>query len=285
MVFARKQAWKTFFAPAHDWLRLTPPSKIGPCCPPVRFGARICASLTHINDEQSRAASNTEMKTRSLLPTLLLLICGLLSSKCPQSCFAHTLPISYMTVVPDADYLHLELSINPFELNFLPLLAWEESGRIDTKLSQTQNNQIERKLLSALQIRVGGKIIPAETSGLTTDPGSHHLTFLAHYRADALHLPLKIESDLAALTGSSHVTEVTYQRDGRQQLARFDAQSFSAQFEPFEKQIPVAAASSAASGRVATWTFQELFFAVAIPVAVVLAGFFWKLREHLQPQH
>ena len=28
---------------------------------------------------------------------------------------AHTLPISYLSVVPDADYLHLELLLNPFE--------------------------------------------------------------------------------------------------------------------------------------------------------------------------
>jgi len=224
------------------------------------------------------------MKIRRIAFSFVLVAVCVLSFSRSQTCSAHTLPISYMTLVPDADYLHLELSINPFELNFLPLMAWEESGRLDAKVSQEQNKQIETKILGALKISVGGKIIVAENAGVTSDPDSHHLTFLAHYKADALHLPLTIESDLAALTGSSHITEVTYQRDGRQQLARFDAQSFRAQFAPFEKQIFVAAPPVAASAHASLWTFQELFFVIAVPALVILAGFIWKLREHLQPQ-
>ncbi|MGZ4973689.1 MAG: glycoside hydrolase family 38 N-terminal domain-containing protein, partial [Limisphaerales bacterium] len=144
----------------------------------------------------------------------------------PLLTFAHTLPISYLTVVPDSDHVHVELSINPFELNFLPGRAWEDA----TVLMQ-QKDTITKEILAHLEIRVGGKTVESDSVGTMMDEGSHHLTFLAHYPAQRSQ-PITINSDLTTVTSVSHITEVTYRGTSGEQMARLDAQNRHVEFSP-----------------------------------------------------
>ena len=44
---------------------------------------------------------------------------------------AHTLPISYLRLVPEADYLHLELIFNPFELALMSEVDDNKDAELD----------------------------------------------------------------------------------------------------------------------------------------------------------
>ena len=44
---------------------------------------------------------------------------------------AHTLPISYLRLVPEADYLHLELIFNPFELALMAEVDDNRDAELD----------------------------------------------------------------------------------------------------------------------------------------------------------
>ena len=44
---------------------------------------------------------------------------------------AHTLPVSYLRLVPEADYLHLELVFNPFELSFVAEVDDNKDNELD----------------------------------------------------------------------------------------------------------------------------------------------------------
>ena len=43
----------------------------------------------------------------------------------------HTLPISYLRLVPEADYLHLELIFNPFELALMAEVDDNRDAELD----------------------------------------------------------------------------------------------------------------------------------------------------------
>ena len=147
---------------------------------------------------------------------------------------AHTLPISFLTLVPDADYLHLELSFNPFELTFYAELDRNHNGRVEPSEWDVAQTNVARRLLNCLTVRVAGNAMIAEVAGITPDLDSHHVTLRAHYRVDARNVPVAIESSLINLTSGSHVTQATFGKEGRQQRARLDAQAAIARFEPWE---------------------------------------------------
>ena len=44
---------------------------------------------------------------------------------------AHTLPVSCLRLVPEADYLHLELVFNPFELSFVAEVDDNKDNELD----------------------------------------------------------------------------------------------------------------------------------------------------------
>ena len=156
-------------------------------------------------------------------------------SVCVADGRAHTLPISYLYVVPDTDYVHLELMLNPFELSFFSELDQNRNGQLEPAELGAQKETVTRRLRDSLKLTVKGKLIPAEVSGLTPDVDSHHLTLRAHYRVDARRAALTIESTLARITSGSHLTQVTYLRAGQRQLAQLDMQSPKATFEPLQK--------------------------------------------------
>jgi hypothetical protein len=195
---------------------------------------------------------------------------------------AHTLPISFLQVVPDADYLHLELSLNPFELSFFSELDANKDGRLDPSELAGQQALVARRILDCLKVRVGGKPAEAEVSGITPDVDSHHFTLRAQYPVDARSVSLEIESSLGTITSGSHLTQVTYLLAGRRQLAQLDMQSAKVTFEPPEKvQGTVAPASS--PGR-APPSFA-VYVLLAIPCVTVLAFVGWRYRRQSQQAH
>ena len=145
---------------------------------------------------------------------------------------AHTLPISYLFIVTDADYVHLELSFNPFELATFSEFDTNKNARLDPAEVESQGDKITRLLLENLTLLVDGKEVPAETSGIAPDSDSHHATLRAHYRVKTRDTKISVESNLQKTMGSSHLTQVKCLRDGKQALAQLDSQSHKVTFEP-----------------------------------------------------
>jgi hypothetical protein len=163
--------------------------------------------------------------------------------------FAHTLPISYLFMVTDVDYVHLELSFNPFELASFSEFDTNRNGRLDPAEIESQGDKITKLLLENLTLRVDGKEVAAENAGISPDGDSHHATLRAHYRVKAREAVVSLESNLQKVTSSSHLTQVNCWRGGERQLAQLDSQRHQATFPPVapkhkaEKptQIPIAA--------------------------------------------
>lgn len=153
---------------------------------------------------------------------------------------AHTLPISYLFIVTDADYVHLELSFNPFELATFSEFDTNKNARLDPAEVESQGDKITHLLLENLTLLVDGKKLPAETSGIAPDADSHHATLRAHYRVKTRDATISIESNLQKITGSSHLTQVKCLRDGKQALAQMDSRLPKATFDPIApEQKPV----------------------------------------------
>lgn len=151
---------------------------------------------------------------------------------------AHTLPISYLRLQPDTDYLHLELSFNPFELTFFSELDDNHDGELGLAELKAHGQTVANRVAGALKIVVGDNPIYAETAGMDPDLSGHHVRLRAHYKVNARQLPLTLESELNAVTSSSHLIQVTYAAEGRQQLAQLDAQSHKVTFQPLMATAP-----------------------------------------------
>jgi len=192
---------------------------------------------------------------------------------------AHTLPISYLYVVPDADYLHLELVLNPFELNFFSELDTNKDGRLDPGELQGQQGIVARRILDCLEVRVAGKPVTAEVAGVSPEVDGHHLTLRAQYHVDARSAPVEIESRLGTITSGSHLTQATYLRAGHRQLAQLDMQSPRVTFEPLEK--AERAAASASPARRAAPSLAVILL-LAIPGLAVLAVASWRSRKQMR---
>jgi hypothetical protein len=143
---------------------------------------------------------------------------------------AHTLPISFVIVVTDQDYVHLELSFNPFELASFTDFDANRNGRLDAEELAASQDKLTRQILDHLTLAADGKPVTAETAGIAPDADSHHATLRAHYRVDARRATLTLESSLQDITSSSHLSQVNFLRDGWPQLAQLDAQSHKATF-------------------------------------------------------
>lgn len=155
---------------------------------------------------------------------------------------AHTLPISQLFVVTDVDYVHIELSFNPFELASFSEVDTNKNGRLDPPEVESQGDRITRLLLKHLTLLVDGKKVSAETAGISPDADSHHATLRAHYRVKARGATITIESNLQKVTSSSHLTQVNCLSGGERHLAQLDAQSRKATFElgaPKQKAVEI----------------------------------------------
>ena len=145
--------------------------------------------------------------------------------------FAHTLPISYVFIVSDKDYVHLELSFNPFELASFSEFDTNRNGRLDPAELDSAQEKLPQQILAHLKLSADGKPVVAETAGLSPDGDSHHATLRAHYPVNASRAVLSLESSLQDITSSSHLTQVNFLRDGKPQLAQLDSQSHKVAFK------------------------------------------------------
>ena len=177
---------------------------------------------------------------------------------------AHTLPVSYLRLVPDADYLHLELVLNPFELSFVAEVDDNKDSELDAAELQAHGQVVANRVVGALKLSVGGREVRAETAGMDPNLSGHHVRLRAHYPVDARWQPLTLESDLASLTSASHLTQVTYANGEQPQLAQLDPQSRKVTFQPPLKSKP--AASKAAPNKRAVFGWPALLLAIFLAV-------------------
>ena len=159
----------------------------------------------------------------------LLVVAGALS---PAGLSAHTIPVSYLTIVPDKDFVHVELVLNPFELNFFSEIDANRNGRLDREEVARFEEVGTRQLVDAIQLSVGGKVIRAEVAGASLAVDSHHLILRAHYRVDARQTPLSVRCSLARITRGGHATSVKYINRGRRQSAFLETEESGANFDP-----------------------------------------------------
>jgi hypothetical protein len=145
---------------------------------------------------------------------------------------AHTLPISYLRLVPDADYLHLELVFNPFELSFMSELDENKDAELSPAELEAHGQMLANRVTAALKLTVGGREVRPETAGMDPDMTGHHVRLRAHYKVDARRSPLTVDSDLISITSASHLIQVTYAYPEGEQRAQLDSRSHKVTFTP-----------------------------------------------------
>jgi len=210
---------------------------------------------------------------------LTLTLCWLLLACFAPPAAAHTLPISYLRLVVQADYLHMELVFNPFELTFMRELDENKDAELDPNELAAHGQALAERVAAAIKLTAGDIPLRPETTGMDPDLNGHHVRLRAHYKVDARRLPLTVESDLAALTSSSHLTQVTYLNGSRQQLAQLDSRSRKVTFQPPAE--PEAAGARVGLGRRTALGLELL--AAAVLVAALGAALRWRLRKHRNP--
>lgn len=185
---------------------------------------------------------------------------------------AHTLPISYLFVVADAEYAHLELRFNPFELSDFSELDTNHNTRLDAGELAAAESRITSRLLAHLKLRVNSKVVPVDTAGLAPDADTHHATLRAHFKVDARHATLAVESTLQQITSSAHLTQVNFLRSGRRELAQLDSQAGTATFvAPADVRCDPALPGVCVNCRPSSGPGETLLLAVVFGVVMLLA--------------
>jgi hypothetical protein len=203
-----------------------------------------------------------------------LLAAGVLSA---CAAVAHTLPISYLRLVADADYLHMELVFNPFELTFMAEVDENKDAELSLAELSAHGPRVADRVIGALKLSAGQAALRPEAAGMDPDLSGHHVRLRARYKVDARRLPLTVESDLPALTSASHVTQVTYVNGGDPQLAQLDPHSRRATFDPPAERKP-AAAHAAPRRRLALGLGLMVVTGLLVVVGAALV---WLLRKQL----
>ena len=191
---------------------------------------------------------------------------------------AHTLPISFLQLVPDADYLHLELTLNPFELSFIAEVDANHNGRLEPEEFAGRQAEVAQRILDCLSVRVDGRPVRAAVAGLTPDLDSHHCTLRAHYAVDARGAPVEIESKLATITSGSHLTQVTWAYAGARQLAQLDTQCAKVTFAP-------RAVAVAAPVQHVQWPGLRMIALVLLSAVTITAALGWRRRRRIHPSN
>ncbi|MFO1501267.1 MAG: polysaccharide lyase family protein [Verrucomicrobiota bacterium] len=181
--------------------------------------------------------------------------------------YGHTLPISFLTLVPDADYLHLELTFNPFELTFAAEIDANRNGRLDATEWATEQRRVAEELMRCLTVEVDGRRISAEIAGVTPDLDSHHASLRAHYRVDVRHRGVRVTSHLSRITSGSHLTQVTF-NDGSEPQRAATGRNRPL---PSSGKAPAAPAQSERLAPPRLWRRAALFWAGISGVRFILA--------------
>lgn len=193
---------------------------------------------------------------------------------------AHTLPISYLTVVPGADHVHLELVLNPFELNSFSELDQNRNGRLDPTELEARDSFLTQLLREHLNLSVNGKRISAEVAGFTPDLDSHHISFRAHYRVDARQQSLTITSTLNSITSGSHITQVNYLESGRSRAARLDMNTPTVTMKLGEHEGDQAHSSPVTRAPV----IAVVSLLGILPALAIVLGLIWAFHREFRPR-
>ncbi|MCA9231653.1 MAG: hypothetical protein KDA57_13460 [Planctomycetales bacterium] len=184
---------------------------------------------------------------------------------------AHDLPISDMMIVAAAETMHVELVLNAEELSFFPEIDQDDNGLLDPAELEKRSNQISQHIVDCFHFQVGNQPVIAAVHGVVPSIGSHHLTIRAHYAVDAREQAVHLESQLPAITRTSHVVEVTFKRPGSQYAARLDAHDHEVLFDfklPESKSVALVAPSEPDNSE------QAGSYRMLIGFAVMLSCFF-----------
>jgi hypothetical protein len=170
------------------------------------------------------------MRHRSLtvLSTGGVLIIWLLT----PSLRAHTIPVSYLTVVPSEDYIHVELRLNSFELSFFAEIDTNRNRRLDPPELERHEEQIAATVFERVELEAGGRRIEPEVLGITT-AADHHLTLRGQYPADVRGRRLIVRCNLVGVTHAGHVTVIKYGAGDQIQSALLEGGESEAEFGPF----------------------------------------------------
>ena len=219
------------------------------------------------------------MRSKSQLPAVLRILCSV-AMLFNGAAGAHTLPVSYLRLQSDSDYVHFELIFNPFELTFLPEVDDNRDGELSFAELEQHGKQLADRVVGAFQLSVGGKPLQAETAGMDPDLNGHHVRVRAHYKVDSPQLPLTLESDLIAIMSASHLTQVTYANGGSLQMAQLDSLSrkvtFTGATPKRSPTVPVTPRARAVVG----WRLTLLTISA---VLLIGAGIFSFLRKPMKP--
>ena len=199
---------------------------------------------------------------------------------CAPLAVAHTLPISYLRLATDEDYLHFELIFNPFELTFLSELDDNHDAELSPAELASHGQAMADRVVSAFNLAAGGKLLVAETAGMDPDMNGHHVRLRAHYRVDARSVPLKMESDFNQLTSGSHLTQISYVNGTNIQMAQLDSQSHSVTFDPPRAKSKSALPSTTARNRAASTPALTLVVLFLLLIGAVSLSL---VRKQLQP--
>jgi hypothetical protein len=194
---------------------------------------------------------------------------------------AHTLPISYLTIVPSGNYLHVELTLNPFELSFLSEFDGNKNNVLDMRELAAADRILSERILQHITIKADGQLLRAETAGVSGEPDSHHFTLRAHYLLADPHAALSIESDLTAITSASHLTEVTFGRDDQRQLARLDSQTTTATFGAEHR---IHEATPPPTGNPTSTAFSVMLLLGAVPMIGGFIALLMFASKHLRQE-
>lgn len=144
---------------------------------------------------------------------------------------AHTIPASYLTVVPDESYVHVELRLNSFELSLFAEIDANRNGRLDRPELDRHEALITSTVFERIELETGGRRIEPEVVGITT-AADHHLTLRGQYPVDVRGRRLVIRCNLVGITHAGHVTVITYGNGGQIQSALLEGAGSEAEFGP-----------------------------------------------------
>lgn len=203
--------------------------------------------------------------------TILFLIFGMWG--CLNiSVYAHDIPISTIHIIPDQNEVHLQLTMNSFELTFLSEVDQDHNGYMDGNELDAKRALIKKRLLSTLTIMMDGTTIHAGSAGIQLNELNHHLVLKVHYPKEREYESLKLISDIEGITSKSQITQVTYGKSGHHQKALLQAGSNTATF--------VSVGNRKAGGFWATVSPQQPILSLGL-IGLILFGGMYFARKHL----
>ena len=193
---------------------------------------------------------------------------------------AQTTSLSDLRLVPEADYLRLELAFNPFDFTFVSELDENKDGEVSAAELQTHGQMMADRLAGALTLTAAGTALRPETAGMDPEFSGRQVRLRARYKLDARRLPLTLESDLNSFASTSLVAQVTYAHPGGPQTAQLDAQSRKVTFTP-PRDTKLAKALPPAQQKKAALSLGLLFLLTVLALLIVGAGILLHARRRI----